>query len=236
MSEHNDQLVLKAHDIYKGFHQGSQTITVLQGVQLNVARGERVAILGRSGSGKSTLMHVLAGLDTPDRGEVHIAGVSMQALSADHKAAVRAQHMGFVYQNHHLLAEFSAQENVAMPLRLAGCGKGEAMQTAAQMLAQVGLEQRLTHIPAKLSGGERQRVAVARAMVSKPAVVLADEPTGNLDHDNAQQVMQLIQTLSEKHQVAFVVVTHDSGAMGFFDRALLLENGQLREYQKHTDG
>ncbi len=219
--------VLVATDVHKQFDQGGHIINVLNGASLSVAAGARVAVVGRSGSGKSTLMHVLAGLDSPDQGKVEVCGIDLQSLSADEKAAVRAQHMGFVYQNHHLLAEFSAVENVAMPLRLAGQNKNTALDKAEQLLEQVGLSDRLQHIPAQLSGGERQRVAVARAVVNQPSVVLADEPTGNLDKQNAQQVMALIESLSSLNQVAFVVVTHDTDLLGSFDLTLNLENGRL---------
>ena len=192
------ETVLQAEGIHKSYRQGNQTLEILRGVDLAVAAGERVAIVGRSGSGKSTLLHVLAGLDDAERGEVLVAGKNMTRASAAQRAAIRNQHMGFVYQAHHLLPEFSALENVAMPVRLQGHPLKEAQAQAAHMLQQVGLEARLKHRPAQLSGGERQRVAVARALAATPDVVLADEPTGNLDAHSAGAVFDLICRLSEE--------------------------------------
>ena len=219
--------VLVAQELRKSFRQGSEAIEVLSGASFTIAAKERVAILGRSGSGKSTLLHILAGLDDTDSGEVRIAGESLTKANAEQRAALRNRFMGFIYQAHHLLPEFSAAENVSMPLRLAGIGTGQAMQTAAAMLDRVGLSHRLSHRPAALSGGERQRVAVARALVAQPALVLADEPTGNLDQDNAQQVFALLRELSDEFGSAVVVVTHDQTMLSHVHRALALEHGQL---------
>lgn len=219
--------VLVANDLRKSFRQGSEAIEVLAGASFSIAARERVAILGRSGSGKSTLLHILAGLDDTDSGEVLIAGESLTRANAEGRAELRNRYMGFIYQAHHLLPEFSAAENVSMPLRLAGLGTAKAMQAAADVLDRVGLSQRLTHRPAALSGGERQRVAVARALVAKPALVLADEPTGNLDQDNAQQVFALLRELSDEFGSAVVVVTHDQSMLTHVHRALALEHGQL---------
>ena len=210
---------------------GEQTIAVLRGANLEVAPGERVAVVGRSGSGKSTLLHVLAGLDRADSGSVIVDGEDMTKIGPNAKARLRARTMGFVYQNHHLLPEFDAQENVAMPLRIAGVDKEQAASAALSLLDQVDLRDRRTHLPSQLSGGERQRVAVARALAGQPSIVLADEPTGNLDSDNAAAVMQLIANLSRQHQVAFVVVTHDLSMLSNFDRVLELEEGILRPVQ-----
>ncbi|MEM7100344.1 MAG: ABC transporter ATP-binding protein [Pseudomonadota bacterium] len=230
MNKSDTSLVLQANAVYKSFAQGPNEICVLEGVNLAIGQGERIAILGRSGSGKSTLMHILAGLDSPDSGTIDIAGTALLDLSPDQKAAIRADHMGFVYQNHHLLAEFTAEENVSIPLRIAGKTKVEALEMARETLSQVGLENRMRHIPGQLSGGERQRVAVARAIATRPDIVLADEPTGNLDIENAQQIMQLIGQLSDQHGVAFLVVTHDIGSLDSFHSTLRLDGGILSAY------
>ena len=223
----SEGVVLGAHGLTKSFRQGPSRIRVLEGVELSVTCGERLAILGRSGSGKSTLLHLLAGLDDPDAGEVHIAGETLSGASAARRAALRNAHMGFVYQFHHLLPEFSALENVAMPLRLGGRSASDATRAAEAMLGRVGLGQRLSHRPAELSGGERQRVAVARALVGDPVVVLADEPTGNLDSDNAAHVFELMCELSDERGVAFVVVTHDESLGDAMHRVLRLASGRL---------
>ena len=220
--------VLRGEGICKSFQQGSERIEVLKGLNCAAAAGERVAVIGRSGAGKSTLLHILAGLDAPDGGEVRIAGTSLTGASPGQRARLRNLHLGFVYQLHHLLPEFTALENVAMPLRLGGCPASEAGQQARAMLAAVGLERREGHRPAALSGGERQRVAVARALVGRPKLVLADEPTGNLDKDNARQVLQLICALSEQTGAAFLIATHDEDALQDMHRVLLLDNGVLQ--------
>lgn len=221
-------LVLQAVAICKSYQQGADKLQILDRCELEVRAGERVGILGRSGSGKSTLLHVLAGLDDADSGDVLVAGESLSQASAAGRAALRARNMGFVYQAHHLLPEFSALENVAMPLRLQGASSAVAVAAASAMLGQVGLDARLQHRPSALSGGERQRVAVARALVAKPAVVLADEPTGNLDAHNAQAVFDLMCALSDATGTAFVIVTHDESLAQRLDRALLLDHGQLQ--------
>ena len=226
----NTEAVLVADRLSKVFYQGDTAITVLQALNLELVAGERVAIIGRSGSGKSTLLHILAGLDTPDSGSVRICGENLTEANANGKAALRGAHMGFVYQNHHLLPEFTALENVAMPIRIAGAPRKEAEAQAAQLLDQVGLHDRTDHLPSALSGGERQRVAVARALAGEPSVVLADEPTGNLDQDNARHVMELVERLSSQHNTAFLVVTHDVSMLKAFDRVLSLVNGQLQDY------
>jgi lipoprotein-releasing system ATP-binding protein len=219
---------LEAQALSKSFSQGPSRIDVLSGVGLQVAPGERIAIVGRSGSGKSTLLHLLAGLDDPDHGTVQVGGNDLTNASPARRAALRNAHMGFVYQFHHLLPEFSACENVLMPLRLGGQTHREAERAAQEILGRVGLGARLAHRPAELSGGERQRVAVARALVGAPLVVLADEPTGNLDSENADQVFTLMCELSDERRVAFVVVTHDEGMLAKMHRTLHLANGDLQ--------
>ena len=219
--------VLVAAGLRKSFKQGGERIEVLRGLSLEVRPGERCAIVGRSGSGKSTLLHVLAGLDDLDAGQVQLCGTAISAASVGERARLRNRHVGFVYQLHHLLPEFSALENVLMPLRLGGVSHREAKTQAAAMLDAVGLASRLAHRPSALSGGERQRVAVARALVGHPDLLLADEPTGNLDRENARQVFDLMRDLSRDFGVALVVVTHDEQASGGMDRALLLDGGVL---------
>jgi lipoprotein-releasing system ATP-binding protein len=204
---------LKAEGLCKSYRQGEATIEVLKSVGLDILRGEKVAIVGRSGSGKSTLLHVLAGLDSADAGHVWVDGVDLVSADNDSRANVRAQSMGFVYQNHHLLAEFTALENVAMPLRIAGEGVADSTALAYQLLQEVG--------------GERQRVAVARAVAGDPSIVLADEPTGNLDRENADQVLEMISNLAAQHDTGFLVVTHDESMLNDFSRTLRLENGSL---------
>jgi len=222
------EFALRAQGLEKSFSQGPDRVTVLTGVDLCVAAGERVAVIGRSGSGKSTLLHLLGGLDEPDAGEVWVGAENLTAASPAERAVLRNRYMGFVYQLHHLLPEFSALENVAMPLRLGGSDKATASEQAREMLAAVGLEPRLRHRPAALSGGERQRVAVARALVGDPLIVLADEPTGNLDRDNARSVFDLMCRLSDDRGIGFVIVTHDDSMLDSMHRVLSLVDGQIR--------
>lgn len=219
--------VLLARAVHKGFGEGEARLDVLRGVDFEVAAAERVAILGRSGSGKSTLLHVLAGLDDCDSGEVWVAGEDLSGASVARRAKLRNQHMGFVYQMHHLLPEFTALENVAMPLLLGRADVASARDRAARLLDQVGLSDRLDHRPHELSGGERQRVAVARALAPAPAVVLADEPTGNLDRDNADRVMALIDGLCREEGSSFVIVTHDQTLAERADRIVRIDRGQI---------
>ncbi len=221
-------VVLRASNLRKSYTQGRSRLEVLKGVDFQVKAGERLAVVGRSGSGKSTLLHVLAGLDDADEGTVHVGEVNLTAASQAERAKIRNAHMGFVYQFHHLLPEFSALENVLMPLRLGGVGADAAERQARELLVAVGLEQRLEHRPSALSGGERQRVAVARALIGEPLVVLADEPTGNLDWENAEQVIELMCRLNEERGVSFVIVTHDKTTLNGMHRVLELVDGAIR--------
>lgn len=219
--------VLSARALGKTYSEGPEPVVVLDQLDFALYPGERVAVVGSSGSGKSTLLNLLGGLDKPTAGEVDLMGKAFSTLSETARGRLRNLHMGFVYQFHHLLPEFTAQENVEMPLRIAGRPRSHYQARAAELLAQVGLSRRLQHKPAELSGGERQRVAIARALAMQPACVLMDEPTGNLDKDNALAIEQLMLDLTRQHQVAFVVVTHDPQLAKKMDRVLRLESGRL---------
>lgn len=219
--------VLVARAVVQRFAEGPQALQVLNGVDLVVKAGERIAIVGRSGSGKTTLLHALAGLEQPSSGEVLLMGQSLSAASEDQRSQLRNRHMGFVYQMHHLLPEFTALENVALPALIGGVSVSEAERRAKELLAQVGLAERLQHKPGELSGGERQRVALARALVQRPAVVLADEPTGNLDKDTAESIHQLIVTLNEVHGTSFIIVTHEERLAALAHQRYTLTQGQL---------
>ena len=219
--------VLQATGLNRHFVDAERRLEILNNLELKVETGERVAIIGSSGSGKSTLLHLLAGLDKPDAGEVRVGGELLNGLSEKARARVRNEHLGFVFQFHHLLPEFSALENVAVPLLLAKRSVTEARARAEDLLAQVGLAQRMTHRPAKLSGGERQRVAIARALANRPGCVLMDEPTGNLDPQTAKEVEGYLQQLNRELGIAFVMVTHDHQLAQRMDRALVLKGGKL---------
>jgi lipoprotein-releasing system ATP-binding protein len=223
------EAALECRGLVKSFRQGPTLLPVLRGVDLSVGRGERVAVLGRSGSGKSTLLHILAGLADPDAGDVRIDGALVGPLDAEARARLRNHRMGFVYQFHHLLPEFTAMENVAMPLLLGAHRVDEAKRRAVDILAAVGLAGRLDHRSNQLSGGERQRVAIARALVADPAVVLADEPTGNLDQESADQVFSVMLELAARRGTAFVVVTHDEDLARRMERRVYLTDGHLIE-------
>ena len=219
--------VLVCRNVARRFLEGDSTLEVLSGVDLDVAPGERLAIIGASGSGKTTLLQIMGGLDEPTSGEVIVGGHSIAHTSEAEKGTLRNRFIGFVYQFHHLLPEFTAQENVAMPLMIRRMPKDEAMKSAADLLGRVGLDARLGHKPGELSGGERQRAAVARALITRPSLVLADEPTGNLDSGNGAHVLSLMLELNRELKTSLVIVTHDHSIAGQMDRVLVLEDGKL---------
>ena len=222
----SDRAALEAVELGKTYRDARREIVVLDGLALSVSTGEWLAIVGASGAGKSTLLNLLGGLDTPSTGEVSVAGQSLSRMSENERSKWRNQRLGFVFQMHHLLPEFTALESVAMPARIGGAPKQEAEAKAKALLERLGLAERLSHRPAALSGGERQRVAIARALVNEPACVLMDEPTGNLDPDTAEQVLAAMSELRDR-DTAFVVVTHDPAIAQRMDRQLTLANGRL---------
>lgn len=222
-----DTSVLETIGLSRSYLEGPAPVTVLSGIDLRIGVGERVAVVGASGSGKSTLLHLLGGLDTPTAGEVRILGKSFSSMNETERAALRNQTLGFVYQFHHLLPEFSALENVAMPLLIRKESSANAFKRATLVLESVGLGHRLSHRPSELSGGERQRTAIARAMVTEPKCIIADEPTGNLDHNNAQQVMGLLLELNRERQTALIMATHDLDLAAQLDRSVRLLDGRI---------
>ncbi|MBR2251898.1 MAG: lipoprotein-releasing ABC transporter ATP-binding protein LolD [Neisseriaceae bacterium] len=220
-------LVISCKNVVKNYQDGGLSVEVLRQINLNITKGESVCIVGASGSGKSTLLHLLGGLDKPSSGEVSLMGQSLANLTQKQLGDLRNRYLGFVYQFHHLLPEFSAEENVMMPLLIAKKNKDEARKAASKMLEKVGLKNRATHRPGELSGGERQRAAIARALVTRPACILADEPTGNLDRKNAANVLAMMMDLKNELGTALVVVTHDDQATQHFDRVMTMQDGVL---------
>lgn len=224
----NDAVIV-CQNLHKHYRQGPERLEILCGINLKIAAGERLSIVGPSGSGKTTLLHMLGGLDTPSEGSVFVGGKDIAKLNDNARSRLRNKELGFVYQFHHLLAEFSALENAAMPLLIAKLPKREAYRQAQAMLERVGLAHRLNHRPAQLSGGERQRVAIARALVNTPSCVLLDEPTGNLDSENAAAVQALLLELNTELAISLVIVTHDQGLAESMDRVMTMKDGCLYE-------
>lgn len=226
--------VLQCKQLSKSYQQGNNVTHVLNELDLTVEKGELLAVVGSSGCGKSTFLHLAGALDTPTSGEVFIDNINIHQLAEKERAQFRNKHIGFIYQFHHLMMEFSAQENVAMPLLIRGDSAKSAKKMAQEMLTLVGLSHRFLHRPSELSGGERQRVAIARALVTEPSLVLADEPTGNLDFDTAEQIYQLLRELNEKVKTSFVIVTHDLTLAAKMDRQLKLDHGKLVAFSRSS--
>ena len=229
MIETSKKPVLECMNLQRTFSEGPADVTVLKGINFSIAAGEQVAIIGSSGSGKSTLLHLLGGLDEPTAGIVNVGGIDINSLKQAERGQLRNRSLGFVYQFHHLLPEFTAQENVAMPLLIRRLESRQALQQAAEILGRVGLSHRLDHKPGELSGGERQRAALARAMVTKPLCILADEPTGNLDRKMAESVYSLMLELNQENDTAFVIVTHDQRLAESMNRICTLDDGVLKD-------
>jgi putative ABC transport system ATP-binding protein len=226
-----DDLIIQAMGVYKVYHTGRVSVMALRGVDLSVQRGEMVAVMGPSGSGKTTLLNCLSGLDTPDQGEIAIEGVSLSGMSDRERTAYRARRMGFVFQFYNLLPVLSAVENVELPLLVSGVRLGDARKRALESLAQVGLAQRAYHRPAELSGGERQRTTIARALVNRPALVWADEPTGDLDSETANEIMDVLVDLNREHHLTFILVTHDRGVGARCERIVRMRDGLVEGEQ-----
>jgi len=225
----NDKTIISCQNISKRFKEGKLDVEVLRGISLDIHAGEKIAIVGSSGSGKSTLLHILGGLDLPSDGNVQILGQDIAKLSDAERGLLRNKSLGFIYQFHHLLPEFTALENVAMPLLIGGAAVADATDKAREILDKVGLGERLNHKPGQLSGGERQRAAIARALVTQPQAVLADEPTGNLDHKTAMHIFDLMQSLNQEMQTAFIIVTHDMQLAEKMDKVYHLVDGDFTE-------
>jgi lipoprotein-releasing system ATP-binding protein len=225
----NKKPIIKSQHLYKSYRDGKTSVDVLNGIDFSIYSGERISIVGPSGSGKSTFLHLLGGLDNPTTGEVYIHDLNWQQMNEKQRCMTRNQHLGFVYQFHHLLPEFTALENVALSLLISGQKVSSAEAQAKSMLAEVGLSQRMSHKPSQLSGGERQRVAIARALINKPQCLFADEPTGNLDQATAAKVFELMIHLNTQYQTALVIVTHDLQLAHQMDRTIVLHQGQLVE-------
>ncbi|MCG8507191.1 MAG: lipoprotein-releasing ABC transporter ATP-binding protein LolD [Sphingomonadales bacterium] len=223
------EAVIECRDLGKTYTQGPQDVRVLDGIDLTIRAGEQVAVVGSSGSGKTTLLNLLGGLDLPTSGSVWVAGKNLAEVNESERGHLRNRYLGFVYQFHHLLGEFSALENVCMPLLIGGSSVAEAKTRSAAMLGRVGLSDRLEHKPAELSGGERQRVAIARALVTEPRCVLLDEPTGNLDRRTAEEIQALMAQLNRELAISFIVVTHDEALAASMTRRLTLADGRLQE-------
>lgn len=229
MKQSSQTALLSCHSLNKSYQEGEHQTHVLKNVNFTMQPRELVAIVGSSGSGKSTLLHVLGGLDKADSGEVLLQGENLLQFSANKLAEWRNRYLGFVYQFHHLMADFTALENVMMPLLIGKCQKSDAQDRAAEMLSAVGLAKRVSHRPSALSGGERQRVAIARALVNRPALVLADEPTGNLDRRTTESIFELIQQLNQEHKIGFLLVTHDMRLAHKLSRCMIMQDGVLQE-------
>jgi putative ABC transport system ATP-binding protein len=230
----DDDLIVQATGVQKVYHTGTVSVTALRGVDLSVQRGEMVAVMGPSGCGKTTLLNCLSGLDTPDEGQIAIEGVSLSGMSDRERTAYRARRMGFVFQFYNLLPVLSAVENVELPLLVSGVRLGEARKRALESLAQVGLAQRANHRPAELSGGERQRTTIARALVNRPALVWADEPTGDLDSETASEIMDVLVDLNREQRLTFILVTHDRGVGARCSRIVRMRDGQVVGEQPRT--